>query len=301
MEKGWQPVWLLVGGCAVSAASAAFAGAPVPIFADGFESGNTLAWTMSVGEPSVPPATALRISDLDLRDPHVSIDVPVVGCSDFTDQPLPFGLAPALNVQIETAITTDGDSDGWLDLSTLVLLRPWDPVAAGERMDLAGGECAAPFPPAACGLPAEGIPQTTSYVGLAAGACLEVVPGTTSGYVPAVATATGPCVLSAARPMVFDLGQVVLPLHDVQLAATPVDAAPSGLVGGLMRGFLRETDADATPIPATVPVVGGQPLSILLPGGTGNCSAGDDRDTHLGEPGWWFYFAFTADAVVLQP
>jgi hypothetical protein len=273
----------------------------VPIFADGFESGNTLAWTTAVGEPAPPPATALRISDLDLRDPHVSVDVPVVGCSDFTDQALPFGLAPALNVQIETAITTDGDSDGFLDLSTLLLFRPWDPAAVAERLDWAGGECAAPFPPAGCALPAGAVPQTTSYAGVVAGVCLEALPATTSGYVPAVAAATGPCVVSAARPMVFDLGQVVLPLRDVQLAATPTDSGPSGLLAGLLRGFLREVDADATPIPATVPIVGGQPLSLLLPGGTGNCSAGDDRDVHLGEPGWWFYFAFTADAIVLQP
>jgi len=46
-----------------------------------------------------------------------------------------------------------------------------------------------------------------------------------------------------------------------------------------------------------VPLIGGQPLSALLPGGAGNCAAGDDRDMLNGEPGWWFYFAIEAERV----
>lgn len=61
-------------------------------------------------------------------------------------------------------------------------------------------------------------------------------------------------------------------------------------------GFLSEAVADATMVDLGA---GPVPLSSLLPGGTGNCDSGDDKD--LGPdgttPGWWMYFNFTALAV----
>lgn len=50
-------------------------------------------------------------------------------------------------------------------------------------------------------------------------------------------------------------------------------------------------------LPADLPVVGGQPLSILLPGGTGNCAGHDDCDLFEGVTGWWFYFEYVAEPV----
>ena len=41
----------------------------------------------------------------------------------------------------------------------------------------------------------------------------------------------------------------------------------------------------------------GQPLSILFPGGTGNCAVDDDRDTYEAVFGWWVYLNFPADPV----
>ena len=69
------------------------------------------------------------------------------------------------------------------------------------------------------------------------------------------------------------------------------------MTDGLLLGFLLESEADAILIPADIPVVGGQPLSALFPGGTGNCSGGDDRDVHMSESGWWLYFNFTATLI----
>ena len=57
---------------------------------------------------------------------------------------------------------------------------------------------------------------------------------------------------------------------------------------------MSETVANATVLPMDLPVLGGSPISSLLPGGTGNCASHDDRDTHNGEMGWWFYADFTA-------
>lgn len=72
---------------------------------------------------------------------------------------------------------------------------------------------------------------------------------------------------------------------------------PESLIEGLIYGFLREDDADSILFPASYPIIGGQPISFLLPGGTGNCSFGDDTELHDGFFGWWFYFNFTAEYV----
>ncbi len=53
----------------------------------------------------------------------------------------------------------------------------------------------------------------------------------------------------------------------------------TGFATGLMRGFLSEAEAATVLLPATLPIVGGQPITVLLPGGAGNCAAHDDRDT----------------------
>jgi hypothetical protein len=281
--------------CGFGLATASLAGLD-PIFDDGFESGNTLAWTSST-EPAPAAIEAFRFSDLDLRDPHLFVDVPVFGCSDFTDNPLPLNLAPAFNTQLATAITTDGDGDTFLDLSTILQFRPWNASAVAARLDLADGLCAAPSPPTSCSADPLALPQTTVYDGLANGTCLEAVAGTTSGYSPAVGTALGPCFVSQPRLLNFGFGLSAVPFRALQLAATPTGNPTDTFTLGLLRGFLRESDANTILLPADLPLVGGQPIAILLAGGTGNCAAGDDRDSFEGHSGWWFYFAFEAAAV----
>lgn len=273
-------------------------GGEVAVFADGFESGNTLAWTLSAGEPPLVSPEAYRMSDLDLRDPHVFVDLDILGgCFDFTDQNLPLDLAPSLNAQIEAAITTDGDSNGTLDLSSLLLFRPFSETAVDLRLDLGGGACVAPFPAATCD-PDGGVPQTATYDALAGGTCLEAEAGTTSGYVPAVSSTPAPCFVSQPRSVLLSVGLLELPLRGYQLAGASLGDPPSGFAQGLLRGFLREVDADTILLPPELPIVGGEPLSILLRGGTGNCAPGDDRDLFEGDSGWWFYFAWTADVVL---
>ena len=76
--------------------------------------------------------------------------------------------------------------------------------------------------------------------------------------------------------------------------ATFVGLPAQGLVNGLLRGFISETDADNTIMPASLPLVGGQPLSALLAGGTNNCAPHSDIDINQGVSGWWFYLNFSA-------
>lgn len=262
------------------------------IFADGFESGDTSAWSQTVG---LAPKT-FRFSDLDLRDPHVFVDVVVIGCFDFTDDEIPiFNLS--FNGSLQDQISGDADGDDFLDLSSLLLFRPLEPLGIGERVDFAAGMCLAPVADTVCVADPMTTPLTTSYDGLDAGMCLETVPGTTSGYSPAIAAPAAPCFRTVAETVEFQLGDLTVNLEDVQFAAVFGGDPIGTLTTGLIRGFLSEADADALLLPPDLPLVGGEPLSILLPGGTGNCASGDDRDIHESVVGWWFYFNFTADRV----
>ncbi len=86
-------------------------------------------------------------------------------------------------------------------------------------------------------------------------------------------------------------------LEDAQYAASLTGNPATALASGLMRGFVSEAVANATLI--ANPLSPGQTFTLasLLPGGTGNCSTRNDKDTYLGVSGWWFYLNFTAAAV----
>ncbi len=284
--------------CLLALPSAARAGDD-PIFSDGFESGDVSAWTIAVGY--LPPPEPFRTMDLDLRDPHVfvEIDIGIPLCLDFTDDPIPVAEV-SFNGSLETALTTDGDMDGFLDQSLLFLFRPLEPVGDGA-LELAGGICTAPVETTVCSEDSE-VPSTLLVTtGVDIGTCLETVPGTTSGYDPSIDEPTAPCFFTLSQDLTLDLQGIEVTLRDAQIAATWVGDPVNELMNGLIRGFLRESDADQLLLPPELPVIGGQPLSVLLPGGAGNCAAGDDRDQHEGESGWWFYLNASAESVSLVP
>ena len=95
----------------------------------------------------------------------------------------------------------------------------------------------------------------------------------------------------AAFEDIFDV-----PLTDVQVGSQYVGDPATGLTSGLLLGFLAESVANTLTIPADVPLVGGEPLSSVLPGGSGFCDSSDDRDLGLDgvTMGWWVYFNFEA-------
>lgn len=287
-------LWLLALGRLASASTLGTA-----VFSDGFESGNSLAWSASAGEPTLPAAEVFRMSDLDLRDPHVYVNLGIpFGCFDLTDQDLPLGLGQSFNGQLQAAVTGDSEPDGLLDSSFLLEFRPFDESAVDLRVDLGGGLCTAPMAGTSCAPDPASLPQTAVYDGVAAGSCLGALAGTTyAPYTPEVAAVGSPCFVSAPRPVLFSLNGVALPLADFQIAATWPAAPVTQFDTGLFRGFLSEADAATVLLPATLPIVGGQPISVILPGGSGNCSTHDDRDIWNGASGWWFYFDFPADAV----
>lgn len=267
------------------------------IFVEDFEVGNLFRWSLRMGE-AIAPAEVFRLQDLDLRDPHVYLDLTPFGCFDFTDQELPFGLGPSLNARLQSTLESDVDpADGRLDASYLLAFRPFAEDAAGERLDLQSGDCAAPESTTSCVAEPGSVPQTVVYDGVDVGLCLAPLPGTTGSYSPAIVAPAAPGFVSAPRALPFGFGGVALPLRGARIGARFVDTSIDHLGDGLMAGFLAESDADQILLPADLPVVGGEPFSILLPGGSGNCAAHDDRDQLDGVSGWWFYFAFPARRV----
>jgi cysteine-rich repeat protein len=243
--------------------------------------------------------TAYLVTDLDLMDPHVFVTV--FWCMDVTNPGWPLPAGSSVNEQLQASITADGDGDGLLDLSFLLVFRPEDrSVPHTGPMDFAVGECTAPLDLATtCGLDPSETPEAADFTNGDTGRCLAPFPATTGSYTPAIATPGPLCFSSTGFTMTIDLGGIPIALESVQVGATYRDAAARDqLVNGLLRGFMSEADAEATIIPDDVDIVGGMALSALLPGGAGCCSRRDDRDTLPdGTTGWWFYFNFTATQV----
>jgi len=260
---------LLLLGAALIPATASGQETPVEtLFFDGLEA----------FEPAV-----MRISRLQLLDPHVFAEVVV--CVDVTT---------TFNDNIDASINTDGDGDGFLDASPLLLMEPFAPPESG-RLAQGEGVCTVPISSSECAIAIAGAPSP--FEARDSGVCRGPLAGTTSGYTPPVPTIGGPCFTDPIADRNQMLSGVTLSLLDAVSAGTYAPASPDRIDAGLLRGFVREVDAENTLIPAEIPVLGGQPLASLLPGGAGNCAAGDDRDTLEGEPGWWFYLAFDAERV----
>lgn len=240
-------------------------------------------------------AAGFRFSDLDLRDPHVFVSF--IGCLDITDT----GIGGfSVNGELQTQIQNDGDGDGLLDASYLVEFLPLDQTQSSNLIDFGSSDCSAPLASTSCA-PV----QTSAVAGDASlqstgSSCLSALAGSTRPYVPALTEPPLPCFVSPTGTLQLDLGGVPVQLRDVQVAAQFVGNPATGLQTGLLRGFISETDANATLLPPDLPLIGGQPLSSVLPGGTGNCAAHSDKDVHNGVVGWWFYLNFTAPRVVVN-
>lgn len=246
------------------------------------------------GSPPELQTRAFRLIDLDLRDPHVFVQF--IGCVDVTDNPL---VGFGVNNEVQQSIQADGDFDGLLDYSPLVVFPAFDQTAS-QASEIVFGECAAPLAQTSCTRGDD--PGTETQVSYApVGTCLGVLPNTGSSYSPQIVTTTGPCFTSSPRTLTISMSGIPVTLRDAQFAATYQGSPASTLRNGLLRGFLSESDAQDTTIPTTVPLVGGQPLSALLPGGARNCATHDDRDVNVNTSGWWFYFNFTAQEVPYEP
>jgi hypothetical protein len=237
--------------------------------------------------------TAYRMSDLDLRDPHVFVNF--IACTDVTDTPL---AGFSVNGSLQTAIQTDGDNDGYLNLSPTMVFEPLVQSTGTTALDFYFAQCTAPLVSTTCA-PDPASPEIVmTATSQTAGTCLSPIALTTHGYTPAITSAaaspTAACFASSPATVTLSLGGIPVTLQDARVAATYNGSPAASLVNGLLMGFLTQADADATSIPASFPLIGGKPLSSILPGGTGACPNFSDMDSDNGVPGWWFYLNFTA-------
>ncbi len=243
--------------------------------------------------------TAFRMSDLDLRDPHVFVNF--LGCRDVTDTQL---VGFSVNNSLQTSIQTDATMppDGKLDLSIAAVFRPLKQTAGTTPVEAHFPSCTAPMATTTCSRnPASSPTINATATTQTAGTCLGALAGTTHPYAPAITTPTatpaGACFAAPLGTFTINLGGIPITLRDTTFAATYVGNPAGSVANGLLRGFISETDADATIIPNSFPLVGGQPLSSLLPGGTNACPSYSDKDTDAGVVGWWFYLNFPAPKV----
>jgi hypothetical protein len=239
-----------------------------------------------------------RTTSLRVRDPHFFVS-PGLGCFDITDNDLLGQPNTSINNQINANFNNDANMDGSLDASTLWLF-PSTIAGSIQRYDSAAGACSAPVASTTCAYPSISAADTYLVISTGTNQCFEPITGTTGGYTPAVASVGTPCFITSNKAVSqFDFNGISLPLYGVKSAGAAAANAPGGRV--MFRGFLRETDANAAIIPATVPLVGGRPISVLLAGGTGNCSTRNDKDMLDGVAGWWFYLEQNIAAVPTTP
>lgn len=249
-------------------------------------------------------AVMYRVSELVLRDPHIAVEAPFMGCIDLTDEAAPMDLAPSVNSMIATSITTDDDADGDLDLSLLMFMNPLDSAPGGSgQIRIGDGRCSSPLASTVCRVDADDPLQDSTYANSAAGAaenCLEPLDGTTSDYSPAVSSVTPDCYVSDGVDLALDIGGIMVELESARVSAQySADAGGVAMVGGLIRGFMSEQRASEITLPDDLPVVGGQPVDSILPGSGSGCSPIDARDIGPdgSTQGWWFYLNFEAGEV----
>lgn len=239
--------------------------------------------------------TGMRFSTLALRDPHAFAVVPIFGCSDITNSLL----GNAINEQFTSNLNNDGDGDGYLDLSPVIVFRPLNqPPATTSPIELQFANCTPPPATTSCTHDPTSQVVSLTATNQTTGTCLGTIPGTVRPYNPAVtvtnAPANGACFVSNVSTVTFTIAGVDITLTDAQIAAAFQGNPATGATNGLIRGFLSETAANGIILPMNLAVVGGKSLGELLRGGTGNCASGSDKDTNNGVVGWWFYLNYTA-------
>jgi hypothetical protein len=247
---------------------------------------------------------AFRFTAMSIRDPHFYASLPLFGCRDVTDS-VPVG--DSINESFNAAIAEDGNDNGLLDLSLLLVFRPLNQAdGASGSVDFTVGDCSAPADSTACDAPDSFDPIASSYTVMQQGTCHEPDAShlSSANYNPQPGTTMGPCFHAGPTTITIETDALDLPLQDAEIAGT-FDADPAqAFMSGTMRGFLTEAAAQQIELPEDIQdTLSVRYVSQLLPGGCGpdadgpgsgcNCAGHDDRDGD----GWWFYVDFTAARV----
>jgi cysteine-rich repeat protein len=241
--------------------------------------------------------TAFRVSNIDLREPHVFASI--FGCRDITDGFLGNGINPTF----DDNTNGDSDGDGLLDLNIAQVFRPLAQALATNSVEVHFPDCTDPVATTTC-TSTTTTPTVSTATNESAGTCLQPLAGTTGpgnvgNYSPGITNPTGPCYSTSPDTLVIDVAGMLITLEEAQFGATYVGVPATSMVNGLLIGFLTEANADTAVIPASTPIVGGDPLSSILPGGTGSCN-GDTATKDVGPggaTGWWMALNYQAGEV----
>ncbi len=234
--------------------------------------------------PSTPGITAYRFDSFGLADPHLHVLVGAF-CIDIT------GIVNTVATRFlqEDALEPH---NGFLDGSLALVFRQLDLGASAENVvDFEVPRCTAPWNDSTCSGDAETPRYSTTTRSQAAGACLEVLPGTA---VDVPRFPQGPCFSSAPTTLELEFLGAKITLRDASGAAA---FEGDRLEDGVIRGFLSKADADALML--TIPDVGTRSMSSFLEGG-GSCRdaaenpRGDLDVGPNGEDGWYVYLTFGA-------
>lgn len=270
-------------------------------------------------EMAVPP-TAFRITELRLISPRIVVNV-VFSCQDITDNcPSFLGScqADSINTMLATGLAPMS-AGGDYTLNIVDVFRPLNIAAASSPTDLHLNPACMEGPnPDACE-PDPTMPDLVSALAnnTSVGNCYTPTPaevnlraGSPAMYgPPTVNTVDGPCFSSSVANLTISVGGIAIPLTDATVSATYDGSPTDALISGVVTGFLSETDATTVLLPATLPLVGGDPLYEHLQAGNRTvagvrdaCNVGggtheDDADMNGAVRGFRFFLNFEAEAV----
>jgi cysteine-rich repeat protein len=268
-------------------------------------------------EMMTTPPTGFRITNLDLISPRIVV-VPLFGCNDVTQTPT-FGFS--VNGELDTAIRPMS-MGGDYDLHIVDVFRPLAPAMASTPSEIHFNPMCMEAPtPDSCGPAATPDIVTATAMNQSAGNCFVPIAadvntraGTPAAYVPGANTVGAPCFVTNEQTIMVTLAGIVIPLQRARFAATYSGTPPTRLITGVVTGFLSDRAAADIILPATLPVVGGDPLYEHLQAGNrtttnsmgatiaDGCNVGggtseDDGDFNGATRGFWFFLNFEAELV----
>ncbi len=251
--------------------------------------------------------TAFRLSRLTLSDPASSV-------------------VSLANPLINDAIQMDADEDGALDLNLLLLAKPLNQGAGqSPRFEFVSGDCTAPLDEATTCSAAEGSAATMlTLANEDTAACFEpdntmiyssggICPSPSGDFEsacpfeslseddmcpPAPGVDFGSlepgahgCFHTQPTDFALSLGTLQIPLQGASIAGQYDGAPATGLLKGVLRGFLTVEVAESTRIPGSIDTLGGSPISFLYTNDV--LDLGPDGVTK----GWWVHAILEADVV----
>jgi hypothetical protein len=192
---------------------------------------------------------------------------------------------------IPNQLTMDSDRDGVFDVSTLLILQPFDPRVATGTLRVVDGAC--PIAGGACRRGDIAVDASWMVSNTQQGACFMPLAGTLGSYATPITLPRPPCFVTAsAQNLRLNLGGTELAVSHVSVSAT-YQPSPKQLVTGVLSGFVTNAAAMSAVLPREAgALAAGMPLGNFV-----RSADRDDAESPTGQPGFFIYLNFAAKAV----